>query len=280
MRYQNTLILKKAFLTLVIALLSIIMLFPLAWMLSASLKLPTKVFTSPIEWIPKNPQWSNFSFVWSSGEVPFSRNFLNSIIVTVISLFGTLIVCSMAAYAFSKISFKGNTVVFLLYLATMMIPSQVTLVPRFMIMRWLHLSDTLMALIIPSVFNIVAMFTLRQSFNSIPNDILESVWIDGAGHLRTFTSIVLPMSGPALISAGILAFVRSWNDYMNPLIFINSERKFTATLAIKNYLNVDGQPRYDLAMTASIISLIPIIVLFTLVQKYYFQGIATTGMKE
>ena len=124
------------------------------------------------------------------------------------------------------------------------------------------------------------MFTFRQAFNAIPNDLLESARIDGAGHTRIFAQVILPMSGPAIISTGILAFVRSWNDYMNPLIFINSESKYTATLAIKNYLNVDGQPRYDLAMTASVISLIPILILFSFVQKYYFEGVATTGMKE
>lgn len=280
MKYTGRVKLRKIIITALAVLLSIIMLIPLVWMLSASLKMPSKVFTSPIEWIPRIPQWSNYQEVWASGSVPFRQNFLNSILVTFTSMFGTLLVCAMAAYAFSKIHFKGRNGIFLLYLATMMIPSQVTLVPRFMIMRWIHLSDKLASLIIPSVFNIVAMFTFRQAFNAIPNDLLESARIDGAGHTRIFAQLILPMSGPAIVSTGILAFVRSWNDYMNPLIFINSESKYTATLAIKNYLNVDGQPRYDLAMTASVISLIPILILFSFVQKYYFEGVATTGMKE
>ena len=280
MKNKDRILIQKIISTVLISIMSIIMLLPLFWMVSASLKLPSKVFTSPIEWIPVNPQWDNYHEVWATGTVPFSISFLNSCIVTFVSVFGTLLVCSLAAYAFAKIKFKGNNVVFLLFLATMMIPSQVTLIPRFMIMRFLNLSDTLLSLIIPSVFNIIAMFTLRQAFNAIPNDLLESAKIDGAGHLRIYGELVVPISIPAFISAGILAFVRSWNDYMNPLIFINSERKYPVTLAIKNYLNVDGQPRYDLAMTASFISLIPVIVLFLLVQKYYFEGVTTSGMKD
>ena len=280
MKNKERIIIQKTISTLFIFLLSIIMLLPLIWMVSASLKLPSKVFSSPIEWIPNNPQWDNYYEVWCKGSVPFSISFLNSCIITAVSVVGTLIVCSLAAYAFAKIKFKGNHVIFLLFLATMMIPSQVTLIPRFMIMRVLNLSDTLLSLIIPSVFNIIAMFTLRQAFNAVPNDLLESAKIDGAGHLRIYFELVVPISIPAFISAGILAFVRSWNDYMNPLIFINSEKKYPVTLAIKNYLNVDGQPRYDLAMAASFISLIPIIILFLFVQKYYFEGVATSGMKD
>lgn len=271
---------SKAIWTAVISLISVIMLLPLVWMVSASLKTPTKVFTSPIEWIPKIPQWDNYAVVWSEGAVPFRVYFFNSVLITVLSLTGSLVVCSMAAYAFSKIRFPGRDMIFMCYLATMMIPNQVTLIPRFMIMNWLHLNDTHAALILPSVFNIIAMFTLRQFFNTIPNDLLESARIDGAGHLRIYLRIVLPMAGPALISAGILAFVRSWNDYMNPLIFINTLSRYTVTLAIKNYLNVDGQPRYDLAMVASVISLLPIMALFLSVQRYYFEGVATSGMKE
>lgn len=271
---------NRVFFTAVISLVSVIMLLPLVWMISASLKTPTRVFTSPIEWIPRMPQWDNYAAVWGEGAAPFKVYFFNSIGVTALSLAGSLIVCSMAAYAFSKIPFPGKNAIFMAYLATMMIPNQVTLIPRFMIMNWLHLNDTHAALILPSVFNIVAMFTLRQFFNTIPDDLLESARIDGAGHSCIYMQIVLPMAGPALISAGILAFVRSWNDYMNPLIFINSLDKYTVTLAIKNYLNVDGQPRYDLAMVASVISLLPVIALFLFVQRYYFEGIATSGMKE
>ena len=271
---------SKLLWTAVISAVSVIMLLPLVWMVSASLKTPTKVFTSPIEWIPRLPQWSNYAAVWSEGAVPFRIYFMNSIFVTVLSLAGSLIVCSMAAYAFSKVRFPGKNGIFMAYLATMMIPSQVTLIPRFMLMNGLHLNDTHAALILPSVFNIIAMFTLRQFFSSIPDDLLESARIDGAGHPRIYMQIILPMAGPALISAGILAFVRSWNDYMNPLIFINTLDKYTVTLAIKNYLNVDGQPRYDLAMVASVISLLPVIGLFLFVQRYYFEGVATSGMKE
>lgn len=271
---------SKIIWTILTALLTVVMLLPLIWMISASLKLPSRIFTSPIEWIPKQPQWQNYNEVWAQGAVPFKVYFANSVFVTALSLVGSLLVCSMAAYAFSKISFPGRNAIFMCYLATMMIPSQVTLIPRFMIMNWLHLNDTHAALILPSIFNIIAMFTLRQFFNSIPNDLLESARIDGAGHVCIFARIVLPMAGPALISAGILAFVRSWNDYMNPLVFINSLDKYTVTLAIKNYLNVDGQPRYDLAMVASVISLLPVLLLFLFVQRYYFEGVATSGMKE
>ncbi len=272
--------LMKTGFTLLVASMTILMVLPLIWMLSASLKLPTKIFSSPIQWIPQNPNWDNYTEVWNGGAgAPFSKAFVNSLFVTLTTLMGSLLICSLAAYAFSKIDFKGKTVVFFLYLATMMVPSQVTLIPRFLIMGWLSLNDTLFALILPGVFHIIAIFTLRQFFNKIPDELMESARIDGAGHGRIYWQIVLPISVPALMSASILIFVRSWNDYMNPLIFLNTQSRYTITLAIKNYLNMDGQPRYDLAMAASVISLVPIILFFVSVQRYYFDGVMTSGLK-
>jgi len=270
---------KKIIVTVITFLTAIIMFLPFIWMLSSSLKLPTKVFSYPIEWIPGNPQWDNYKNVWNAPHTPFSRYFFNSVIVTFLSVAGSLTVCAMAAYAFAKLNFKGKNVIFICYLATMMIPQQVTLVPRFMIMNWIRMVDTHWSLILPSLFNIIIIFLLRQFFMKIPDEIIESAYIDGASHLRIFLQIIIPVSVPALISAGTLAFVRSWNDYMNPLIFINSEKMYTVTLGIQNYLNVDGQPRYDLAMAASVISLLPVMAFFLSIQKYYFDGMITSGIK-
>ncbi len=271
---------KKTITTVITIVIALFMFLPFIWMLSASLKLPTKIFSFPIDWIPQNPQWNNYTRVWSDKYAAFSVYFFNSLKVTFFSVTGSLIVSSMAAYAFAKLNFKGKNIIFLCYLATMMVPTQVTLIPRFMVMNWTNLIDTHWSLILPAVFNIMSIFMLRQFFMKIPDEIIESAFIDGAGHITIFLRFVLPMSVPALISAGTLAFVHSWNDYLNPLIFINTEKLYTVQLGIQNYLNVDGQPRYDLAMAASVISILPIMVFFLIVQKYYFEGMSTSGMKD
>lgn len=271
---------KKVIITIITLLIALFMFLPFFWMISASLKLPTKVFSYPIDWFPANPQWKNFADTWNNQYTPFSRYFFNSLKITLASVAGSLLVNSMAAYAFAKLQFKGKNVIFLCYLATMMVPTQVTLIPRFMVMNWTHLTDTHWSLILPAVFNIIIIFMLRQFFMKIPNDIIESASIDGASHAIIFLRIILPMSVPALISAGTLAFVHSWNDYMNPLIFINTEKLYTVTLGIQNYLNMDGQARYDLAMAASVLSILPIMAFFLFTQKYYFEGMATSGLKE
>ncbi len=269
----------KTILTVIMSCFAIFMILPFIWMISASLKLPGKIFNFPIEWFPKNPQWSNYSEVWSNRYSPFSQYFFNSMYITVLSVLGTLVVSSLAAYAFAKIEFTGKNIIFLCFLATMMVPAQVTLIPRFVVINWLGIFDTHLALILPSVFHIVGIFMMRQFLMKLPNELIESAHIDGAGHLRIYAQIAIPLSIPAMISLTILSFVRVWNDYMNPLVFINTRKLYTVTLAIQSYLNMDGEARYDLAMVAATIAILPVMVLFAFTQKYYIESIQSSGIK-
>jgi multiple sugar transport system permease protein len=247
-------------------------------MLSASLKLPAAVFEYPIRWIPENPRFSNFAEVWLNPSAPFYLFYLNSVKVTLLTVLGVLILCSTSAYAFAKMNFPGKNIIFMLFLSTMMIPTQVTLIPRYVLFQHLGLYNTHWALILPPLFFVVGIFLLRQFYYSIPNELIEATKIDGASHFRIFALIVLPLTKPAMVSLIILKFVSSWNEYMDPLIFLVSSRLFTIPLGMQMYMDAEGQ-QLQLVMAAAALNIVPVIVLFVALQKYFIQGIATSGLK-
>mgnify|MGYP003275808858 CR=1 FL=1 len=268
----------KIILTIVFMFLGFTMLFPLFWMVSTSLKVEADVFNFPIEWIPK--RWNvvnNFKEVW--GETyNFGMYYWNSVKVTVISTLVQLVVSAMAAYGFTKIKFAGRDSIFFLYLATMMIPHQVTIVPQFLILRGLNLYNTHLSIILMISFSVYGVFLLRQNMMSIPNSLSESAKIDGAGHIRIFASIIVPLLKPAISTLAILKFVWTWNDYQTPLIFLNKRSLFTIQLGMKMFATESGS-YYSLIMAAAVSAILPLVIVFLFGQRYVIDGIATGAVK-
>jgi len=268
----------KILATIFFILIALTMTLPFLWMLSASFKFETDVFKFPVEWIPI--RWNainNYLEVWG-GKYSFALFYLNSIKVTILTTICQLIVSAMGAYAFSKIKFKFRDGLFLVYLSMMMIPDQVTIVPKFMIFRWLNLFDTHLGLILLGSFSIYGMFLLKQFMMSIPNALSESAKIDGAGHGRIFLQIILPMTKPALVTLMILKFVWTWNDYQNPLIFLKSEKLYTIQLGMTKFMT-EYASYYTLIMVAAVCSILPLLIVFLIGQKYVLEGMTLGAVK-
>lgn len=268
----------RALVTAPMLIVSFVMVVPFLWMLSTSFKSSTEVFNFPIEWIPKVFYVENYSHVWLNEYYPFYQFFGNSIYIAFMALIGQVIVSATAAYAFAKVHFRFKNLIFLLYLSTMMIPHQATMVPYFALFRALKIYNTHWALILPAWINMTSIFLLRQFFMSIPEDLSESAKLDGASHLRILAQIIMPLSMPAVSTLVILGFVSVWNDYVNPLVFITKKDLYTITLGIAAYTE-DDMTMYNLIMVAATCAILPIVMVYLCCQKYFIQGIATTGMK-
>ncbi len=260
----------------VLIVVSLFMLLPFFWMLSASLKLDKDVFVFPIQWIPSNPQWGNYQTIWT--RIPFLRFFFNTTKLTVIITFLQLATSSFAAYAFAKLQFRGRDFLFLAYIASIAVPWQVYMVPQFIMMRQLGLVNTHMALILLQAFSAFGVFLLRQFFVSIPDEILDAARIDGMSEYGIYFRIMLPLSKPALATLTIFTAVFVWNDFMGPLIYLNSQNLKTIQLGLRLFIQ-QYSADYALIMAAALVSLIPVVVLFLLFQRFFVEGIGTTGLK-
>ena len=269
--------LPKIILTAIAASIGIVMVLPLVWMLSASLKTEIEVFTYPIQWIPETIRWRNYQEVWA-GLYPFGTFYWNSIQVTTISVTGLVITSSLAAYSFAKLQYPGRDVLFLAYLSTMMIPPQVLLVPRFILFRNFGILNTHWALILPGIFIIFGVFLLRQFFTTIPNELSESAIIDGANHLTIWSRIIMPLAKPGLVSLVIVSFVWRWNDYEEPLIFLFSRDLFTIPVGLTLFVD-EFETRYSLIMAATVSAIVPVLAVFLAGQKFFVRGIVTSGLK-
>lgn len=277
-RYANKKKLIKIALTIFMAVLAISMLLPFAWMLSASFKPDNEVFNFPIEWIPKTFTWKNYIKVWAS-DIPFTTFFMNSVKVTVLAVIGEVCTSALAGYAFAKIKFKGRDLAFLIYISTLIFPSQMMLIPRFVLFRAIGIYNTHWALILPGMFTAFGTFMLKQFFESIPEELTESARIDGANHFIIFTRIVLPLSTAALSALIIFQFVSVWNEYESALVYLNDRNLATIPLGLK-YFQDDNSTSYAAVMAASVCSLVPIFIIFLAFQKQFVQGIVTSGLKE
>ena len=264
--------------TLLIGVIALFFTIPLIWMVCTSLKTDPEVFAKDWQWLPKVAQWQNYTNVWTNPDAPMALSFANSFFVVFWSILGQLSFASLAAYAFAKIDFKGKNAVFALFLASMMVPTQVTIIPRFMLFKTVGLYNSLWAIILPNLFGASTMFMLRQFYMGLPDDLVEAAKIDGAGHFRIFAQIMLPLTLAAVVSMFILTFISCWNEYLAPLIFLIDKRKFLVSQVIRWYMDEDSDPTH-LIMTASAIALIPTIILFISGQKYFVEGIATSGVK-
>lgn len=261
-------------LLIVLALLTII---PFLWMVSASFKANNEVFTIPIQWIPKTWHLENYLVIWS--RIPLVTFFKNkaflSVVITLIQLFTS----SFAAYGFSKLNFKGRDILFLAYIGTIAVPWQSYMIPQFIMMRKVGLTYTLWSLVLLQAFNAFGVFLLKQYYSSIPDSLCESARIDGLSEWGIYRKIILPLTKPVIASLTIITFVNTWNDYMGPFIYLSSTENKTIQLGLKMFIGL-FDAEYALIMAASVVSVLPVAFIFLAMQKYFVEGIASSGMKE
>ncbi len=267
---------KPIFFYLFASLLAFFILIPFFWMISTSLKSYGALMSIPIRWIPETISFKSYAKVFVI--FPFARAIFNSAFVSVLSTVITILSASMAAYVFAKIRFKGRERLFLVVLATMMIPSQVTVIPIFLVLKKLGLINTFTGLIAPTIFNAFAIFMLRQHMKDIPDDFIDAAVIDGASYFRIFRSVILPLSMPIITILGVITFMGAWNDYFWPLVILYDKAKMTLSLALSQ-LNGQHTDMYNILMAGSLLSMIPIIVIYIFAQKYFMSGLQLGGIK-
>lgn len=255
---------------------SCVMLLPFAWMLSTSLKTQPEVFVYPIKWIPDKLIWSNYGEVLA--EKWFFGYFVNSVNLTVWPLLGKIATSSLAAFAFAKLRFPGRDMLFLLYLGTLMVPMELTLIPNYILMKELGLLGSHLSIILPGMFTAFGVFVLRQAMIVIPNELLEAARIDGAGYARAYMRIVMPLCRPSIAALAIFIFIGQWNSFLLPLIYLQTQDKYPLTIGLYNYI---GQyaTNYPLLMAASVLMLLPTVLFFSAANRQFIQGVAMTGIK-
>jgi ABC-type glycerol-3-phosphate transport system permease component len=257
---------------------AIFVVLPFIWMLSTSFKEPGKTFIFPPQWIPDPFHPQNYPDMWQA--LPFGRFFLNSVKIATLATIGQLLTCSMGGFAFGVLKFKGRDALFLVLIATLMIPYQVTLIPVFIMFSKVGWVGTHLPLWVPAFWGgAFGTFLMRQFFLTIPLDLAESARIDGANIFQIFRYIYLPLSKPALATLGIFTFMWSWNDLLNPLIYVSELKQLTLTVGMSFFQNQYGG-KWTLMMAAAVVSILPILIIFFVAQKYFIQGIAMTGIKR
>jgi multiple sugar transport system permease protein len=257
---------------------SLLMALPFLWMVLTSFKPFSQVYQVPPTWIPDPFTVQSYINVWDA--VPVGSGYVNSLIVTLSIVVAQLLTCSMAAYAFAKIEFPFRDTIFILFLATLMIPFQSTIIPLYIIMREIGWIDTLQAIIVPNaLFNAFGIFLLRQFIMGIPNELEEAAIVDGANRWTVYWRIVLPLIRPALSAFGIFTFLFNWNDFFRPLIFLDSQEKFTLPLVL-NQLRGQYATDWTLVMAGSTLAVVPILIVFIIGQRQIIEGIAVTGLKR
>lgn len=257
--------------------------FPLFWTAMSSLKTIPEMFAFPPVLIPAVPQWSNYWTVLNIS-YPVGRWFLNSVLIGLLTTIGSLITAALVAYSLARFNYRGRDVLFMITLATMMLPAQVTLIPQFVLFYKLGWINTILPLWVPHWFGggAFAIFLMRQFFLTLPRDLDEAALIDGAGYFRIFWLILLPLCKPVLATLAIITIIASWSDFLGPLIYLNSPEKFTVSVGLQFFNavpEVGGEPMQHLLMAACIMSMIPIIVIFFFGQRFFVQGIVMSGIK-
>lgn len=270
-------VIKKVLIYTLLIIITAFMIIPFLWMLSASIKTNAEVFrVTPFQFIPDEPQWSNYLKIWT--KIPLSKFIGNTVGLTIVVTILQMLTSSFAAYAFAKLPFKHRNGLFLAYIATIAMPWQVYMVPQFIMMRGMGLNDKLLAIVCLQAFSAFGVFMMKQFYEGIPDSLCEAARIDGMSEYKIYFNIMLPLSKPALSTLIIFTFVNTWNDYLGPLIYLKSESKKTVQLGLKMFI---GQyaAEYGLIMAGSIITLIPVLIVFLLLQKYFVEGVALTGIK-
>ena len=259
-----------------LAALAVITLIPFAWMLSSSLKLDREVFSYPIRWIPETVHWENYRLIWS--KVPLLNYFKNTAVIALLVTFIQTLTSSFAAYAFAKLQFRGRNTLFICYVATIAVPWQTYMLPQFILMRSMGLYDTLWAIVVLQSFSAFGVFLMRQFYQGIPSELCEAARIDGLSEYGIWARIMLPLSKAAIATLVIFTFVGTWNDYMGPMIYLTRDVNKTVQVGLRRFIQ-ENSSDYHLIMAVSVCSLLPVSVVFLALQKYFIQGIATTGLK-
>ena len=261
-------------------LLAMPFVFPFWWMLTSSLKSATEVFAFPPTFLPKSWQWSNFVEVFEYQ--PFARQYFNSLYIAALVTTGTILVSSLAGYAFARIRFPGRNLIFLMLLSALMMPSEVTIIPNFFFMTFLGWVDTHIPLIVLPIFGangVVGTFLMRQFFLSLPGEIEDAAMIDGLGRWGIFWRIALPIARPALGALAIISFLFSWNLFLEPLVFVNDLEMFTLPLALNNFTDNYGLPIWHIQLAATTLSVLPVLVVYVFAQRQVVESFAMSGVK-
>ena len=266
----------KVLLYVFLILMAAIMLLPFLWMLSASLKEDRDVFTFPIQWIPAEPRWQNYSDIWT--RIPLLTYILNTVKLTIIVTLLQLFTSSFAAYAFSKLRFKGKNALFLGYIATIAVPWQAYMVPQFMMLREMGLNNTHLAIIILQAFSAFGVFMMKQFYEGIPTELCEAARIDGMTEYGIYAKIMLPLAKPSLSTLTIFTFVNTWNDFLGPYIYLTRDNLKTIQLGLRSFIG-QYSSEYGLIMAGSVVTMIPVIAVFLSLQKYFVEGVASSGLK-
>lgn len=270
-------ILKSFLLHIFVYALALLVLAPFIWMILTSFKDMSEIYVYPPKWLPTKLNFDNYVNAFSAA--PFGRYYFNSVFVAFTVTVGQLITCSMAAFAFARLKFWGRDVLFFIFLGTMMIPYNVTMIPSFMVLYWLGWIDTYYALIIPGLASAFGTFLLRQFFITIPRELEEAAYIDGATRFQVLRRIIIPLAKPALATLAIFTFMGAFNDFIWALIVVNSEEMRTVQLGLAifrdRYLT-----QWDLLMAGSVTAVLPILIVFFFAQKYFIKGITLSGLKE
>lgn len=270
-------IVSKIIIYAILLLITAAMLVPFIWMLSASIKTDREVFLmDPFVLIPETPRWDNYVKIWT--KIPMLKFVGNTVFLTIVVTILQLLTSSFAAYSFAKLDFKHKNKLFLAYIATIAMPWQVYMVPQFIMMRSMGLNDKLLAMICLQAFSAFGVFLMKQFYEGIPSELCEAARIDGMSEYKIYMKIMLPLSKPALSTLTIFTFVNTWNDYLGPLIYLKTETKKTIQLGLKMFIG-QYSSEYGLIMAGSVLSLIPVIIVFLCLQKYFVEGVASTGLK-
>ena len=271
--------LQRGVATALILIGAVAVLIPFWWMVRTSLMSMGEIFLQPVRWIPSPPLWHNYVDAWNAG--PFTRYTLNSITVTLLAMTGTVVSSSLTAFGFSRLRAPGRDFLFVLILSTLMLPGIVTLVPTYLGFRWLGWLDTYMPLIVPYWFGGGAfyIFLLRQFFMTIPRDLDEAATIDGCGYFGIYRRIIVPLTVPGHATVAIFAFYAHWNEFFTPLIYLSSFEKYTLPVGLRFFQGAYNIVQWHWLMAVSLVAMLPCLVIFLLVQRYFIQGVVLTGIK-
>ena len=269
-------IVGKTLLYIVLIAVALFTLIPFVWMISSSLKLDREVFAYPMKWIPETFRWENYVLIWQ--KVPLLTYFKNTAFIAIVVTFLQTLTSSFAAYAFAKLNFKGRDVLFLAYIATIAVPWQAYMLPQFIMMRSMGLYDTLWAMVVLQAFSAFGVFLMRQFYQGVPTELCEAARIDGLSEYGIWARIMLPLSKAAIATLVIFTFVGTWNDYMGPMIYLTRDINKTVQVGLRRFIQ-ENSSDYHLIMAASLCSLLPVSIVFLCLQKYFIEGIATSGLK-
>ena len=274
--YKRKVRIQHSLLFVILMIIGLTMLVPFFWTLSSSFKYDREIFEYPIKWIPEVFRWSNYQEVWT--RVNFLTYYLNTIKLSIIVTVGQVVTCSLAAYSFAKMDYPGRDKIFLCYLATMMVPWHAIMIPQFIIIKNMGFYDSHWSIILMNLFSAFGVFLLRQFMLGIPMELSEAARIDGCGELKIYSQIILPLCKPGLATLVVFTFNFMWNDYMGPMIYLNTDKLKTIQIGLAAFRTEYGA-EYGLIMAGTVCSLLPMVLIYCVAQKYLIEGIAFSGLK-